>query len=132
MKTYHAERLAFIGDAAHSTGPLLGQSASMGFIDALTLAEKLRTKSTLKKALSSYSAERESHVRFQQAVSRNTTPFFQSSSWTKGLVRDFTFAIAQKTHYGRKPMASTLAGVHKGIFRKNNPGKWSKKYDFRK
>jgi 2-polyprenyl-6-methoxyphenol hydroxylase-like FAD-dependent oxidoreductase len=133
MEDYYAERLAFIGDAAHSTSPLLGQSASMGFIDAFTLSEKLKARPGLRRALASYSAERKRHVRFQQRASRTLTPFFQSENAARPreLLRDTGAPVLMRIPFVRRQAALTVAGVKKGVFSEINPRRWGRNYSLK-
>lgn len=84
----YGQRLAFIGDAAHSTSPQLGQGANMALLDAYALAVALDTAPDLDAALSRYAQLRRWHVRLYQAASRMFTPFYQSDSAVLPLIRD--------------------------------------------
>jgi salicylate hydroxylase len=84
----HGQRIAFIGDAAHSTSPQLGQGANMALLDAYALAVALDTASDLDAALRHYAQLRRWHVRLYQAASRMFTPFYQSDSAALPLIRD--------------------------------------------
>ena len=44
-KTYVSERVALIGDAAHTTHPMLGQGMSMVFSDVSIMSEILKSDS---------------------------------------------------------------------------------------
>ncbi|WID97708.1 NAD(P)/FAD-dependent oxidoreductase [Bosea vestrisii] len=81
-------RLAFIGDAAHSTSPQLGQGANMALLDAHALAVALDDTADLDAALSRYAELRRWHIRLYQAASRMFTPFYQSDSAVLPLIRD--------------------------------------------
>jgi len=80
--------LAFIGDAAHSTSPQLGQGANMGLLDAYALAVAVNEAADIAGALERYAALRRFHVRLYQAASRLFTPFYQSDSYVLPLLRD--------------------------------------------
>lgn len=80
--------LAFIGDAAHSTSPQLGQGANMGLLDAYALAVAVNEAPDTAEALQRYAARRRFHVRLYQAASRLFTPFYQSDSYVLPLLRD--------------------------------------------
>lgn len=80
--------LAFIGDAAHSTSPQLGQGANMGLLDAFALASAVNEAADIAEALDRYARQRRFHVRLYQAASRLFTPFYQSDSYVLPLLRD--------------------------------------------
>ncbi|HMQ58241.1 MAG TPA: NAD(P)/FAD-dependent oxidoreductase [Rhizobiaceae bacterium] len=84
----HAGHLAFIGDAAHSTSPQLGQGANMALLDAAALAHALRRSPDIDAALAAYGASRRAHLRLYQALSLAFTPFYQSDSAALAFVRD--------------------------------------------
>ncbi|MCP4561018.1 MAG: FAD-dependent monooxygenase [Bosea sp.] len=84
----YGRRIAFIGDAAHSTSPQLGQGANMALLDAYALAVALDDAADLDAALRRYAQLRRWHVRLYQAASRMFTPFYQSDSAVLPLIRD--------------------------------------------
>lgn len=84
----YGRQLAFIGDAAHSTSPQLGQGANMALLDAYALAVALDQAGDLDAALRRYAELRRWHVRLYQAASRMFTPFYQSDSAVLPLIRD--------------------------------------------
>jgi len=84
----YGQRIAFIGDAAHSTSPQLGQGANMALLDAYALAVALSDAADLDAALHRYAELRRWHVRLYQAASRMFTPFYQSDSAVLPLIRD--------------------------------------------
>jgi salicylate hydroxylase len=84
----YGQRIAFIGDAAHSTSPQLGQGANMALLDAYALGVALDDAADLDVALRNYAQLRRWHVRLYQAASRMFTPFYQSDSAVLPLIRD--------------------------------------------
>lgn len=70
QQTITGERIAFIGDAAHAMAPTQARGISSGLEDALTLAESIERKDSVKAILESYTRKRLSTVRKEQQVSR--------------------------------------------------------------
>lgn len=130
LKQWHSDALAFIGDAAHSSSPQLGQGANLGLIDAVVLAQCINKAPSVAYALARYSDMRRQHVRFYQFASRWLTPFFQSDSRMAGWVRDIGFPLVQKHPWMRVKMLETLAGVKTGIRTSLDPGSWDQRYRY--
>lgn len=112
----HAGRIAFIGDAAHSISPRLGQGANLGLVDALTLANTLATAPSVDDALKLYDSRRRGQVRFYHAASRWLSTLFQSDSVVAPFLRDLAFAPVSRIPYMRRQMLDSLAGVKTGLF----------------
>ena len=129
LKSCHAHRLLFIGDAAHATSPQLGQGANMGLLDALIIDECLRETDDVNAALNAYAHKRKRHVRFYQTASHWLTPFFQSDSYILPFIRDLTFGLMCKLPFIKTEMVRTLAGVKTGLFTSMNPGDIYPDYD---
>ncbi len=91
LRRPYADRLAFIGDAAHRASPQLGQGANMALLDALALARALRGRDVTA-ALAQYAAMRRWHVRMYQAMSAALTPAYQSDSRLLPPLRDLILA----------------------------------------
>ena len=87
MSRPYAPHMVFIGDAAHRASPQLGQGANMALLDALALAEALRTGGT-GDPLAAYAAMRRWHVRIYQGMSWAFTPQYQSDSQLLPWLRD--------------------------------------------
>ncbi|CAN5148800.1 NAD(P)/FAD-dependent oxidoreductase [soil metagenome] len=104
------ERIAFIGDSAHSTSPQLGQGANMALIDAAALAAAFDTSGTLPQALARYAALRRTHVRLFQGLSRVFTPFYQSDSSILPFLRDWLVAPASAMPGIPRTLAKIVAG----------------------
>ena len=105
-----AERLAVIGDAAHSTSPQLGQGANMALLDAAALAAALTAHDDVGAALAAYARARRGHVALFQLLSYALTPFYQSDSRLIPYLRDTLVATVAKV----PPMPALLAAMVSG------------------
>jgi 2-polyprenyl-6-methoxyphenol hydroxylase-like FAD-dependent oxidoreductase len=115
MRRWHKGRVVYVGDAAHSMSPQLGQGTNLALMDATALADCLSTASDVATALSDYEARRRAHVRFYQFASRWLTPLFQSDHAWLAPLRDLLLPIAARIGPFRRQMLQTLAGVKRGI-----------------
>lgn len=106
-----ADRLAVIGDAAHSTSPQLGQGVNMGLLDAWTLAEALASHPDLSDALTAYAAARRAHVRLYQALSLVFTPFYQADGRVLPWIRDHLLGKAARLPLSPRLLAATVSGL---------------------
>ncbi len=106
-----ADRLAVVGDAAHSTSPQLGQGVNMGLLDAFILAEALSIHPELDEALSAYARIRRWHVRLYQALSMTFTPFYQADGQALPWVRDHVLGKLARLPFAARILAATVSGV---------------------
>ena len=111
MSQPYAERLAFVGDAAHSASPQLGQGANMALLDAKGLAHALRSSVSVADALKGYAKARRRHIRFFQAMSFMFTPFYQSDSVVLPLIRDRIVSPLSRMSLAQKFLASMVSGT---------------------
>jgi 2-polyprenyl-6-methoxyphenol hydroxylase-like FAD-dependent oxidoreductase len=106
-----ADRLAIIGDAAHSTSPQLGQGVNMGLLDAWSLTQALSSHADLPAALSAYAAARRWHVRFYQALSLGFTPFYQADGRVLPWIRDHVLGKVARLPLAPRLLAATVSGL---------------------
>jgi len=106
-----AERLAVLGDAAHSTSPQLGQGVNMGLLDAQALADALAGSRDLSTALEAYARARRWHVRLYQALSLGFTPFYQADGRLLPWVRDHVLGKAARAPLAPRLLAATVSGL---------------------
>ncbi len=106
-----ADRLAVIGDAAHSTSPQLGQGVNMGLLDAWSLTQALSSHADLADALSAYAAARRWHVRLYQALSMGFTPFYQADGRILPWIRDHVLGKVSRLPLSPRLLAATVSGL---------------------
>jgi 2-polyprenyl-6-methoxyphenol hydroxylase-like FAD-dependent oxidoreductase len=106
-----ADRLAVVGDAAHSTSPQLGQGVNMGLLDALALADALEVHADMSDALNAYAAARRWHVRLYQALSMGFTPFYQADGAFLPWVRDHILGKVARLPFAPRLLAATVSGL---------------------
>jgi 2-polyprenyl-6-methoxyphenol hydroxylase-like FAD-dependent oxidoreductase len=104
------DRLAVIGDAAHSTSPQLGQGANMALLDAAALSHALAAHADIDVALAAYARARRTHVRAFQWMSYALTHFYQSDSRLVPFLRDTLVSSVAKV----PPMPALLAAMVSG------------------
>ena len=106
-----ADRLAVIGDAAHSTSPQLGQGVNMGLLDAFALTRALGAHADPGEALSAYAAARRWHVRLYQALSMGFTPFYQADGRVLPWIRDHVLGKVARLPLSPRLLAATVSGL---------------------
>ena len=111
MATPYSGRTVFVGDAAHSTSPQLGQGANMALLDVAALAHALASNEDIGTALAAYAQARRLHVRLFQLLSLAFTPFYQSDSAALAWVRDRLVATIAKIPPGPQILASIVSGT---------------------
>jgi 2-polyprenyl-6-methoxyphenol hydroxylase-like FAD-dependent oxidoreductase len=106
-----ADRLAVVGDAAHSTSPQLGQGVNMGLLDAHALCRSLQSHADLDAALSAYAQDRRWHMRLYQALSLGFTPFYQADGRLLPWIRDHVLGKAARLPFAPRLLAATVSGL---------------------
>ncbi|UXI69432.1 FAD-dependent oxidoreductase [Tahibacter amnicola] len=116
LARYYEGRVAWLGDAAHSMSPQLGQGANLALLDAAALARCLAGTPNRASALAAFDRERRSHVWIYQFISRWLTPLFQSDLDRAAALRDRFFDPLARMPFLRTEMLKVLAGVKRGLF----------------
>jgi 2-polyprenyl-6-methoxyphenol hydroxylase-like FAD-dependent oxidoreductase len=111
MRQPFGNKIVFIGDAAHSTSPQLGQGANMALLDAWSLVDALRQTDDIDHALRHYAKSRRWHVRAFQFSSLAMTPFYQSDSRVLAGLRDLLFDPVSKLPVARRIVAGLISGM---------------------
>jgi salicylate hydroxylase len=111
MRQPYGDKIVFIGDAAHSTSPQLGQGANMALLDAWSLVDALRQTNDIDGALRQYAKSRRWHVRAFQFSSLAMTPFYQSDSRVLAGLRDLLFDPVSRLPIARRIVAGLISGM---------------------
>ena len=114
LRKPYGDRIAFLGDAAHSTSPQLGQGANMALLDAWSIADALQRTDDANEASLRYAKTRRWHVRAFQLSSLALTPFYQSDSRVLSGLRDLLFDPVAKLPLFRRVVAGLITGMLAG------------------
>lgn len=107
----YGDKVVFIGDAAHSTSPQLGQGANMALLDAWCCAKALDHDGDIDAMLRKYAQSRRWHVRAFQWSSLAMTPFYQSDSRVLAFLRDLLFHPVTKLPIAKRIVAGLISGL---------------------
>ena len=111
MTRPRGNQVVFIGDAAHSTSPQLGQGANMALLDAAALDHALHRSETISDALDRYGDLRRGHLRLFQALSLTLTPFYQSDGRVLPWLRDTLISVSSRVPPVPQLMGTMVAGT---------------------
>jgi 2-polyprenyl-6-methoxyphenol hydroxylase-like FAD-dependent oxidoreductase len=115
MSRWASHDVVYVGDAAHSMSPQLGQGCNLALVDAWTLAASLATHDDVASALCAYVGARSDHLRFYQFATRALTPFFQSDLTPLGWVRDVGMGTAHRFRFFNRLMTASMCGTMTGL-----------------
>ena len=117
MRRWHAERVVFLGDAAHPSSPHLGQGANLALEDAVCFAEALADGNDFHAACRRFQQIRQSKIRYYQQLTRLLTPFFQSDLPLLAWGRNLALPLFPRIGFLQRRMLTTLCGAQNGWFR---------------
>ena len=112
LKKPYSNRVAFIGDAWHSTSPQLGQGANMALLDAKAIDFAVRQSGdNLTDMGERFHALRKRQIGIYQTMSKLLTPFYQSDSTALGFARDHIVSHLVKIPPAPKLMTGMVSGL---------------------
>lgn len=114
LPKYHKGRIVFIGDAAHSSTPHLGQGVNLALEDAFALASEFRTSSDYKQIFSAYESKRFGKTKYYSNLTFLLSPFFQSDYSPLAWGRDIALPIMYRMPYVGSEMVRSVSGLKKG------------------
>lgn len=95
-ENWHANQVALLGDAAHTTHFTIGSGTKLALEDAVALAGKLKQDGELHGALDAYARERRAAMRPLQSEARLSAQWFESVSRYLELEPDQFFTLLLK------------------------------------
>lgn len=110
MRSWYADGIVVLGDAAHAMSPQLGQGVNLALADASCLADCL-SRLPLSAALAQYQRRRWFVLNYYQFATRWLTPWFQSDFEWLTPVRRVFFSISQRIPWARYLMTLSMAGL---------------------
>jgi len=116
MKRWYADKIVFLGDAAHASSPHLGQGLSLALEDVVCFVDALNETGTFEQAASRYQQLRQSKVRYYQSLTRLLTPFFQSDVPLAAWARNVGLPWLPRVPWIHRRMLRTLSGLQEGWF----------------
>ncbi len=109
------DRHVFLGDAAHSNSPHLGQGLNFAILDAFRFCSALDDLGDWQQAGRRFLQEQRDHSRYYRFITALLTPFFQSDGHWRGVFRDCTLPWLHRTPFIRGQMALTMTGLKSGF-----------------
>ena len=113
----HQDRVVFIGDAAHASGPHLSSGTNLALMDAYVLSEQISETPDLELAVKKYSNQRHRQIRYYHIMSRLITPLFQSNSnfswWRNNMLQ-----LLSQLPISSTIVYNTMAVIKSGVFSK--------------
>jgi 2-polyprenyl-6-methoxyphenol hydroxylase-like FAD-dependent oxidoreductase len=103
--------IAFLGDAAHASSPLLGHGINLAMLDARDLSAAINAEASVAAALNRYNSRQRYRNGYYSILSAALTPSFQGRSTLIGIARDVVLPRLQRVGPVRQIMLRTLAGV---------------------
>jgi 2-polyprenyl-6-methoxyphenol hydroxylase-like FAD-dependent oxidoreductase len=116
MRRWYAEKIVFVGDAAHPSSPHLGQGVNLALEDAVCFADALQETGNFRDATERYQQLRQRKVRYYQSLTRLLTPFFQSDVPLAATARNLGLPWFPRFPWVRRRMLRTLSGLQDGWF----------------
>ncbi|PHQ35753.1 FAD-dependent oxidoreductase [Rhodopirellula bahusiensis] len=116
MKRWHANKIVFLGDAAHPSSPHLGQGVNLALEDAACFADAINDTDNFDQAAVRYQKIRQRKVRYYQSLTRMLTPFFQSDIPMSATCRNVGLPWFPRVPWVRRRMLQTLSGLQNGWF----------------
>lgn len=112
LRRYATGRVVFLGDAAHSMSPQLGQGIQLALHDAATLARALETSPDPASACRRFDATQRALIPPIQRACRRLTPLFQSNSRILASLRDVATSRFLRFRAVQKRLHALLANGH--------------------